>query len=79
MAATAEVVPTPGAGAGAGGDPHEVARLHEALAEALAAQRQLQAKYEEEKRAHAMTGRRLNFALEEINSLREELADRYAR
>jgi len=73
MAAAVAAVASP---AGAGGEPHEVARLQEALAEALAAQRQLQAKYEEEKRAHAMTGRRLNFALEELSSLREELADR---
>ena len=57
-------------------DADEIARLRAALAVALSEQPQLQASLDAEKWAHAMTSRRLTYALEEVSTLRDELADR---
>ena len=54
----------------------EITRLRAALAAALAEQPELQAKLDAEKWAHAMTSRRLTFALEEVSALRDQISDR---
>ena len=43
---------------------------------ALSEQPQLHASLDSEKWAHAMTSRRLTYALEEVSALRDEMSDR---